>query len=182
MFSIFQIQFFLFVFLPVFMSAQGITGIGTRWADEFREWVILSEEEEIGDLRMRWQNPNDWSQWDYRIGEVTGTIEQKWKDNPNEWEVRGENEIATARTLVRGDFREWRITNNQNQLTIRTRYGNIADEWELRSTSHGNFEMLTVWEGDPREWVIIDELDAEIPLTMRMALIFVVIYNSSPKF
>ena len=162
--------------------AQQITGIGTVWANDLREWVLLSEEDEIGELRMRWRNQNDWTNWDYRIGEITGTIEQKWRDDPNEWEIRGDNEIATARTIWKNKFREWRITNNDLQLTIRTRYGNIADEWETITSDYGYFEMLTVWEGDPREWVIIDELDQNIPLSMRMALIFVVMYNSTgPK-
>ena len=161
--------------------AQEITGIGTVWSDDFREWVLLSEEEEVGNLEMRWKNQNDWSNWDFRIGELTGTIEQKWRNNPNEWELRGNNEIVSARTLVRGNFREWRITNNDIQLTLKTKYGNISDEWELRIKSYGNFEMLTVWEGDPREWVIIDKLNNKVPFNMKMAIFFVVIYSSTPK-
>lgn len=171
----------LFIFLYVQSPAQGITGIGVVWSDDLREWIFYARESEVGELKMRWRNQNDWREWDFRIGELAGTIEQKWRNNPNQWEVRCDNQIATARTSFQNNFREWRITDNNHQITLRTRYGNIADEWEVRSSNHGSFEMITTWEGDIRDWDIYDELNEDIPFSMRIALIFIVIYSTAPK-
>ena len=47
----------------------------SKWSDDFREWTIFTDdEEEEGELTMRWQQQMDWTQWDYRLGEETGSI------------------------------------------------------------------------------------------------------------
>jgi hypothetical protein len=173
---------FLLLFLPLLAEAQYLTGIATRWNDSFVEWLFFTEnEDEEGELKMRWQLQNDWTQWEYRLNDQYGTIKLKWRDNLNEWELRGGNKIVTARTLWTDDPREWRITNNNKSLTLKSKWSNQSDEWELRSSNYGNFIMYTNWERDPRDWVIIDELSEEISLEMKMMLIFIVVYHSSPK-
>ena len=161
---------------------QVLTGLSTRWDDSFREWVVQSADGEgQSELRMRWQMQNDWTQWDYRLGERTGQIRQKWPDNPNEWEVRGDNQILLARTVFHNDFRQWRLSDGARTLTIQSRYGNSAEEWETRDADAGSFVMYTAWEGDPRDWVIVDELEADIDLPWKMALAFLVMFHSTPK-
>jgi len=175
---------FLFFFLSYSsLSAQFISGVATRWSDDFSEWLIFpeSEEEEEGYLRMRWQSQRDWTVWDYRLGDWSGAVKLKWKQNPNQWEFRGNNEIVTARTLWNNNLLEWRITSKLGQFTLKSRYGNVQDEWALRNSKVGEFRMYTNWEGDPREWVIVDELDEEISMTTKIAMLFIVIYHSSPK-
>ena len=173
----------LFFFLPFLLKAQYLTGIATRYNDSFIEWLFYTEnEEEEGELKIRWQSQEDnWTEWDYRIGETFGNIELKWKDKPDEWELRGNNEIVTARTIWNGDFREWRISDGDRSLTLKTKWGNVWDEWELRHTNHGTFYMDTNWERDPRDWVVVDEMDESVPFETKMMLMFIVIFNSSPK-
>jgi hypothetical protein len=169
-----------FFLLPFFASAQMLTGIATYFDDSFREWILFTEYEgEEGELELRWED--NWSEWDYRLGEDFGTIKLKWRDKPDEWELRGNNKVVTARTLWRGDFREWRITDNSVTLTLRSRFSNQMDEWELRSSNHGEYRMVTNWERDPRDWIIEDGLDDEVSFEMRMMLAFIVVFHSSPK-
>ncbi len=175
-----KLVFFILFLANVPIQAQVLTGISTKWSDSFREWVIYSEDEE-GELRMRWMLDNDWSEWEYRIGEETGTIKVKWRDTPNEWELRGGSEIVIMRTRWTNDPREWRIENRQNFI-IKSRYGNIRDEWQIEDDRYGNFEMITSWEGDPRDWAITDELDESVSIHTKMALVFTVIFNSVPKW
>lgn len=170
------------LFLTANLSGQEIYGIATKWSDDFSEWELLTRDDQvIGELKLRWPQRGDWSEWDYRIGDRTGQIKRKWLNDSNEWEIRADNAIISARTVWKDDFREWRITDNRMQMTIKTRYGNVADEWELKVRSYGRFEIISRWEGDPREWEVIDELDADISLPVKIALIFVSIYNSFPK-
>jgi len=39
----------------------------------------------------------------------------------------------------------------------------------------------TTFVNDPRDWTIIDELDDNIPLAMKMAMTFLAIYHSVEK-
>lgn len=172
----------LLLFFSLNAQAQLITGISSKWSDEFSEWTIWTDDEETeGELVMTWQRQQDWSQWDYRIEDERGTIKLKRKDDPSQWEIRGYDEIVTAKMTWNGDFRTWKITNNSKYLTLTTRYGNRMDEWILRGESHGIFHMYTEFEQDPRDWIIVDRLDEDISLTMKMALIFIASYHGSPK-
>ncbi|MCI5080378.1 MAG: hypothetical protein MRY78_01730 [Saprospiraceae bacterium] len=164
------------------VHAQYLVGLETKWADSFREWTLFAEaEENDGHLQLRWLGQDDWTEWDYRVEDSFGQIKQKWKDNPNEWELRGNNNIVSMRTSLIGNFREWRISDNQHTLTFQTRYGNMADEWEMRNKELGYFGMLTEYEGDPRSWIITDELQEELSFELKMAMIFIAIYQSTPK-
>ena len=168
--------------LAIPLHVQVLTGSVTRWNDSFSEWVIYTaEEEQDGELRHRWPMQDDWTEWQYRLGESTGTIKLKWQKDLNEWEARGDNQIATARTVWRENFREWRITDGNHTLTLSSRFGNIWDEWTIRNSSAGQFDMYTSFEGDPRDWVIIDELDESVPLVMKLLMVHVVLFQSTPK-
>lgn len=171
------------VLLPILLKAQFLTDASARFDDSFAEWLFYIEgEEDPGELKIRWQMPaDDWTQWDYRIGEIFGRIEMKWKGKPDEWEVRGNNRIVTARTVWVNDFREWRILDGDRRLTIKTKWANLWDEWEIRDTRYGNFYMYTNFERDPRDWVIIDEMDREVSFEAKMMMMFIALFNSAPR-
>jgi len=176
------LPFFLLSFLPGFLSAQYITGIFTKYSDSFTEWRLFTEnEDEEGELNIRWQIQSDWTQWDYTLGSLFGTIKTKWRDNPEEWELRGNNTIVTARTIWKGDFREWRIKGSGHTLTLKSKWGNQLDEWELRDSKNGGFVMYNSYKRDPRDWVIIDEMDEDVSFEEKMMLTFIVVFHSSPK-
>ena len=170
------------LFLSFAVQAQLITSIGTKWSDEFTEWVIHTDEEDVeGEITMRWQMQGDWTEWDYSIGEESGSVKLKWKDNPNQWEISGGNELITARTLWKDDPSEWRITNNSKSITLKRRWSNNFNEWHLKNDTYGEFDMFTDWEGDPREWIVRDEMDDDISFHMKIAILFLVTFHSSPK-
>jgi hypothetical protein len=163
------------------LNAQQLTGIATQWTDSFAEWIIYTAVEgEEGLLRLRWNTRGDWTQWEYRIGEYTGQIRAKWPNRLDEWETRGDNLIVDARGIWRDDPREWRINSPAgHQYKWRSRYGNTFEEWVVDTERYGFFEMYTAFEGDPREWIIVDEMDAS--LAEKMTLIFLTIINSTPQ-
>lgn len=180
--KIFAITLLATLFSAGTLPAQALTGAATRWNDSFAEWLLYAtDEEEEGELRHRWPMQDNWTEWQYRLGESTGTIKLKWREDLNEWEARGDNQIATARTVWRGNFREWRIADGNHTLTLYSRYGNIWDEWTIRNSSAGHFEMYTSFEGDPRDWMIVDELDESVPLVMKLLMVHVVLFQSTPK-
>ena len=178
----------MFFLLALQGRAQYLTGLSSYYDDSFIEWRFYTmneaeaEEEEEGDLKITWQlRDDDWTEWDYRIGDAFGTIKMKWKDNPEEWELRGNNSIIGARTVWPGQFEEWRITDNTTTLTLKSKWANQQDEWLLRNSNNGDFAMYTSYERDPRDWVIVDELDEKVSFEMKVMLMFVVMFNSTPK-
>jgi hypothetical protein len=164
------------------LHGQDIIGLGTRWSDSFREWEVHSREEwRTGSMGLRWALREDWTEWEFRLGDTTAQIRLKWRDDPNLWEIRCLGKTVTARTVYPGDFRQWRLADGTHRLHWQSRYGNIRDEWILRTQEAGSFTVYTYWEGDPRDWVIRDELNAEVSYALRVALIFIAVFNSIPK-
>jgi hypothetical protein len=176
---------------PVFSS------VSTRWNDSFVEWEIFVtppdappaeagedvEEEFFGELKLRWLNMrDDFSEWDYEIGGVRGTIRQKWKDDPTQWELRSyDGSVVSMRIAWPGDFTEWRVTDNTTTLTLKSRWTNQLDEWLVQDASLGKFYLYTLRARDPRDWAIEDDLDESVSESMRFALIFLTLANSAPR-
>lgn len=175
--------FFLLSF-SILSSAQ-IVGIETAWSDSFKEWNIyaLNEEgEDIeGQLRMRWQMNDDWSEWDYRIGEDFGAIKVKWKNNFNQWELRGGGEIINIQTVYRDDATKWRLASSGRILTLELNRRDVPFDWRVDNSKYGFFEVYSDWENDPRSWSIVDELDENISIHMKMAIIFFATFSSTPR-
>lgn len=181
------------------LRAQTLSGISSRWSDSFVEWELFvavpdsvtAEEEDsegldeelYGDLKLRWLNlRDDWREWDFTLGELRGTIRMKWKDDPTQWELRTyEGDIITMRTAWSNDFSEWRVTDNAFALTLQSRWSGQLDEWLVQDSARGSFYLYTLQEGDPRDWAIEDNLDASVSPAMKMALIFLTVFHSSPR-
>jgi len=171
-----------FLAIPLVAPAQWITGMQTYYSDDFREWTIFTDDEDIeGEMTMRWKNQNDWSEWDYFIGDLTGTIRATFRNDPSQFEIRGNGNTVTARRLFANDFREWRITDNETTIIFKTKWGNNFNEWTTRDNKKGSFNLSTEWDNDPRNWVVEDELDEAVNLQMKVAMLFIAMYHSSPK-
>jgi hypothetical protein len=172
----------LFAYGQEELTAQPyLWGVNSTWSDAFHDWEILTEDEELsGTLSAPFYSTGNFTQWDYRLGEDSGSIRMKWKDDLNEWELRGNNRIISARTIWKNDFTEWRITSGDLRLQWHTRWGNSLETWELRDDAKGTFSVLTRYEGDPREWEIIDELDDSVSLEIKIMLMFLTLINSIP--
>ncbi len=171
----------LLSFYSLTVPAQIITGIATEWRDDFIEWNIFTDDADEGEINMRWQLQRNWTDWEYSLGDIHGSIRLKWPNDPNHWDINGNDDSITARTLWKGDPTEWRITNNSQTITLKSRWKNNFNEWRIKEDKYGDFEMATNWEDDPREWIVDDYLDEEISLSMKIAILFIVTYHSAPK-
>lgn len=163
-------------------DAQILTGASAKFNDSFVEWEILTDDDNTeGSLTMTWQQPDDWTQWSYRVGEKTGNIKTKWLKDPSLWELRGENKIIAMQQVWSNDPRFWRITDNTVSMELKSRFGLNFQEWNVDEGKRGKISIFMEYSNDPRDWVIEDELDESITFPMKMAIVFLVIYNSVPK-
>ena len=165
------------------VDAQSLAGLSTKWDDSFNEWIVYTTDAElVGEIVMRWPLRNDWSEWDYRIGELSGSIRIKWKDDPNLWELRGGSEIVTIRTVFQDDFRQWEVKTSGFTVDVKSKWANILEEWYVEGSRSGKFDMFTAWEGDLRDWVVEDQLDPAISIHVKLGLVFIPILYTTPKF
>ena len=175
--------FSLFILLLYqFGISQNITAIETKWSDDFRDWYIYTDDEEVeGFLELRWPINNDWTEWEFEVGEHWGVAKQKWRDNPNYWEFRVDGKLVTARTRWNNDIREWRVESDNIRLLFKSRWSNILNEWETIKSDYGFFAIYSEWEDDPRTWLIVDEMDEDVPTSIKIALSFLAIFHAIPK-
>lgn len=195
----------LFLFLLLFclvniLHGQKLSSISTRWNNSFVEWELYTsiprdstlEPEEVddapdeelqGEMKHRWLNVrDDWSEWDYQLGEEQGTIKVKWKDLPTQWELRSyDGNVITMRTAWGNDYTEWRVTDNDVTLILRSKWKSQLDEWLVDDNAHGRFYLYTLRDRDPRDWAIEDKLGPEISQSMKIALAFLTVFNSAPR-
>lgn len=141
------------------------------------------EEENYGELKLRWLNvKDDYSEWTYELGGQRGTIRQKWKEDPTQWELRTyDGDVITMKAPWSNDLIEWRVTDNNLSLTLKSRWTNQLDEWLVEDPRRGRFYLYTLHSGDPRDWAIEDDLNEEVSESMKMALVFLVVFQSMPK-
>jgi hypothetical protein len=172
-----------FLLNVITVKSQTLTGLSARFNDAFVEWDVFADslDEDKGNLQMTWQRPDDWTNWNYRLGEKTGTIKTKWSRDLEHWETRGENKIISAETIFMGDKRQWRVTNNNFSLELTcTDYQNY-EQWSVDDSKRGKLTIYTERQRDPRDWIIEDELDPSVSLPMKMTLVFLAILNTVPK-
>ena len=193
--------FLLFLLFPLSLSAQQLSRISTVWGDSFVEWELYAftkdsaaieeavaydepiPEEPVGELKLRWLNVrDDFSEWDYEYMGYRGTIQQKWKDDPTFWELRDfDGTIVSMRVSWKNDLTEWRVTDNTITLNFRSRWKNQLNEWQVEDREHGNYYIWALNGMDPRDWGIDDQFYEEVPGPMRLALVFLAVYHSTPK-
>ena len=184
-------KYFLILFVFSFqysVHGQVLTGISARYNDAYVDWDVFaadSVEDIVGNLVMTWQNPDDWTQWTYRIGEKAGSIKPKWGraggNNVTEWDIRGEGKIISASPLFIGDYRQWRVTNNDFSIELRCQDTPFCRKWVVQDEAHGIFIIYLNNDYDFRDWIIEDELDPSVSLPMKMTLVFLAMLNGVPK-
>ncbi|MDX1683640.1 MAG: hypothetical protein R3275_00305 [Saprospiraceae bacterium] len=177
----------LFLFISWSLSAQNqwdsLSVIATKWGDSFVEWEIFAdveEEDNAGTLDMRWIGQNDWTAWDFRIGDRVGEITTQWREKFDEWQLHSEGKTVMMRTRWPRDYSEWRISDGENTYILSVVNPGIPEEWELKYHDDKTFQVYTEFEGDLRSWLIYQSGEKLEPST-QMAMIFAVLISTVPK-
>lgn len=141
------------------------------------------QEQRYGELKLRWLNVrDDWSEWDFELGGERGTIRAKWKDDPTQWELRTySGAIVSMRTMWPNDNTQWRVTDNSISLVLKSRWTNQLDEWLVDDREYGKLYLYTLRQQDPRDWAIEDEMQPTVSTPMKLAMVFLSIFQSTPK-
>ncbi|MEM9547110.1 MAG: hypothetical protein AAGA77_14110 [Bacteroidota bacterium] len=170
---------------PYLLEAQYFLGFHSEYDDTFREWNIVLEKDSTeieGELELTWGINNDFTQWQYRVGDRYGEIYLKFKNNPGLWELAADDKVVTINQVWPGDVTEWKISHAGRSFVFRTTYPNILDEWAIKGNKHGELVIYTEYTGDARDWIVSDYTVEEITFEERMAALFIALQVSTPKF
>lgn len=162
------------------LSAQYLSGFSTRYDNDLSEWIVYpeSKDDQECEIRCRWKYQQDPSEWDFRMGEISGTIRSKWKDKLDEWEVISENQITRIRMVWPRDPREWRVESGGKEYTIKMIYNNPGSDWIVEEDNKIIFKCFTAFQSDIRDWIVEDDLPENAHLNARIGLVFAVIISN----
>jgi len=175
--------FLAFLLLPLFsvseLHGQLLYQVHTKWSDDFSEWLYYTNTGE-GQLNVLYRVPPDFSSWQFMGDDLNGSIALKWRDDPFQWELRGQQTIF-ARVKWPGDIRAWNITSNEGSYELSMRYGNVPFEWVLHLGRQSKVHIFMEYEGDPRSWLIEYDTPLEVDPELVMMAAFLAIFHSMPK-
>lgn len=180
-------SFLLFIGVLIATSSwaqvPALYSMHTQWDDNITQWDILTvDEEQSGTLEMVWAALNRIDEWELSFEGVYGKIKLKPIGNKEQWELRIGNEVVTIRQQWPNDLTEWRITDNSTTIDFKAPDRSDPFNWQLKqSDRYGKFHMYSEYEGDLRDWVILDELDPSFNFAIKMAMVFVPIIPALPR-
>ena len=173
-----SLLFILGTFSNIQLAAQDIHFMRSYYADDFRDWIFFdADDQEIGSLRARFQLKEDYSQWDFRLGEFSGFILQRWNGRANEWEIRSGNTFITVTATWPGQFDSWRITS-KDQVYYLIRDRDPQDfTWQLSLDQKTICRIYNLYFRDPRDWEI-EKFAEKIDPALEMTALFLVGFYS----
>ncbi|MEL7119617.1 MAG: hypothetical protein AAFO07_09255 [Bacteroidota bacterium] len=172
----------LFFFINIAHTQQLPRYSTWKWSNSYKEWTIQdSLENNIGEIRMTWQLQNNWLDWSIDLNRQVGRLKVKYQDNPNQWDFRIGKEIININTVFPNQFNEWILSDGKFKISIRSIYNDNLEAWEITDDKHGYFAIITSWQGEFRDWTIIDELDEAISPNFKIAMAYLPILFSLPE-
>ena len=165
-------------------SSQYFVEMHSVYDDAFREWEVIVEQDSTefeGSLTVTWALSNDFSSWQYDIGDHFGEIKQPFKNNPRLWQLQSEGKVVTIQQVWMGDPTQWKISFQGNSFTMISADRRILDEWYVEERKLGELVLFTENRGDPRDWIISDYMIDDVTFEERMAAIFIALYTSTPR-
>lgn len=168
--------FLLVVGIPL---AHGqLAGLSAIHDDSYREWSIITSDSsdwDAGLLEVTFVQDQS-IDWSYSIGDISGDIRVKAGSDGRLWELTSPDRLVTMRRVWVQDDTEWTISDGRQSITIKTRYGNSAEEWHITDESDGYLDIFAMYAGDSRDWVIEETLGQQYPVELQLAALFMVMY------
>ncbi len=159
--------------------AQSIIGYSTVDDYSFNKWDIITDDANVvGSIEATWSSMNDYSEWQFTVGEFSGWLRMRHKNNNNVWELVGGSNLIQIRTVFPNEFNHWQLSDGRNRSDLKSVYNN-AEEWSVKSSSKEVLTIYTYRRGDLRDWIIEHHGNMSIP--MQIANSFLPIIMVTPK-
>ncbi len=165
-----------------------IGGLTAVFADDLSQWDVLGYDgERVGELGLRYPpvagRGGDFSQWSFRL-EATddsealdGEIRPEIRGRRDRWAVRVGEHLVTVRPVYDGQYDEWAIGDGRTRTVFVVRDFDLLEYWSTRGPGGpGNYAVYTSFEGDPREWQVLDETTAPVDAATQLAMLWLPVY------
>ncbi|MEO6189577.1 MAG: hypothetical protein ABIO44_03550 [Saprospiraceae bacterium] len=136
------------------IHSQRIFFVSSRSDFSLYEWALSdSLDEEIGSLDFA-RLPNDaFNTWNIRIGEISGFLKLRWKENPHEWDLRLGNDLISIKPVWPNQFDQWNMTLDGHNLNLSLRRDKEGLQWIVSTNSRETvLEIINDVVNDPRDW------------------------------
>lgn len=147
---------------PYGLSAQGISDVHARFDDSIEEWELFDyDDEDLPSVLIRLNGiaDRDLHLWDVDLGDMTGQISKKWKDQNDLWEFRVNGEIITARVKWKNDYSEWEIKDGQNTYVLKTQAFSRNSDWTFGQFKDVYWTIAPIRAHDFRDIELFYEFD-----------------------
>lgn len=137
------------------IAAQPIHFFETAYEDDPRDWILYDTAENYsGMLRARWGFDGDWSQWDLRIGESSGSIQQRWREQPHQWECRLMDTLVSFQPVWQDQTDAWRLEGPDGTLHYRREQDSEGIRWTLMQGPEPWLVVYNTYYDDYSAWTI----------------------------
>lgn len=143
-----------------------------------REWTLYdSTEAAIGDFQAV-NLPNDaFQSWNLRIGEKSGYIKLRWKENPEQYDLLFDNKRISFSTIWPKQIDRWKLSTDSHLYELSFQID--EDGYKATLINSKNEPILILnneFVMDPRDWIFTyTSLDCSDELSI--ATVFLVINN-----
>jgi len=161
------------------LFGQYMIGMSTALDNDMSEWIIYPENDSLPEcrIRARWRLEQDPTEWDFRMGEISGTLRSKWRNRFDEWEIICDNEIVRVKMVWPGDWRQWRIESKDGEFQVKALYNMPVSQLTVSKRDEVLMNIDPSFENDPRDWIIQDDLPEDAHLSTRMGIFSSVILS-----
>lgn len=170
------ISIILLALTSSFIEAQGFYYATSRYDDRLTEWMIYDTlDHEIATLEYAGLPSDAFHSWNFRLQDRPGSVKLRWRENPNEWDLRRDQHLISIKPVWPGQLDEWLISDGNHffQLKLRKEYEGFR--WELVNSSNELLGyVINDYGYDPRDWSFYYETDLNND-DLCMAAFFVIV-------
>lgn len=161
------------------LNSQAILYFQAVYPNQIREWRFLDDEEsDLGSLRARWIFEQDLSQWDIRLGELSGSVQQKWKNQPHDWEIRLHNSFIAAQPVWPRQYDTWRLQFNDRVYTFSMDYDPEGSLWRLTTDETDILAIYNTYLYDFMDWTLEYASDVDDPILVVASCFLAAVYSN----
>ena len=141
--------------------AQNFYYATSRYDDRLTEWMIYDTlDQEMATLEYAGLPSDAFRSWNFRLQDRPGSVKLRWRENPNEWDLRRDQHLLSIKPVWPGQLEEWLISDGNNFFHLKLRKEYEGLRWELVNTSNDLLAyVINDYSYDPRDWSFYYETD-----------------------
>ena len=182
----------LFSFFGVLFSSYGqeIVQFETIFGDSFKEWRFTFVENSFeensstldGEISLSWGMSNRWDEYIVNLDGFRSRINLNVVGTMFSFELHNDdNENMIAKRVWPRDLSEWKISHEQSNYEVKVLNPNDPEEWIITKDNKVLCNILTEFQGDPRNWIIDYKSPDIIPQEIQKLAIVIIIHIVCPK-